>query len=117
MRLRGVPIHTLRWLRDGGWAWLTFRPGSRPRRIARRRLLGLAIWVRSEPRRHALAVRFLRQAPWLDRRLRSSFQRPTVETDDQRRSADDRGMSAEAQRIYARIYETGNLPNRGKEGR
>jgi hypothetical protein len=65
----------MRRILEGGLAWLTLKPGCRPRRVARQCLNGLAAWVRAEPRRHALAARIRRRLPWLNTRLRAASAR------------------------------------------
>ena len=51
---------------DSGSGGLTSKADSRPRRVARRCLKGIADWIRAEPRRHALAARIRRRMPWPD---------------------------------------------------
>ena len=60
----------LHWFRDGVTAWLAFRPGSRPRRIARAFLSHALLWVRMRPRVAKFAMRVIQKFPRLERRLR-----------------------------------------------
>lgn len=108
----------LGWVRDGGKAWLTLTPGSRPRRTARRGLEIVVAWCRSEPWRHAFAVRVLRQLPWLDARLRLSLRPPSVEASPSDTSpADEFRMSLRAQKILVWIHKQDRALGRGDEGR
>ena len=61
----------LNFLLLGSWAWLTLRPGSRPRRVARRLVLGLAGRLSPHRRLTALAKHLLGSFPALEARLRA----------------------------------------------
>ena len=54
----------------GSWAWLTLRPGSRPRRVARRLVVGLAGRLSPHRRLTALAKHLLGSFPAVEARLR-----------------------------------------------
>ena len=60
-----------RWFVHGSFAWLTLRPGSRPRRTARLALLHLRNWVLLRPRIQARVLSLLQRFPrlkvWLKR--------------------------------------------------
>ncbi|TCD11305.1 glycosyltransferase [Oricola cellulosilytica] len=58
-----------RWIAHGVWAWVTLKPGTRPRRIARSMLFTLAVNIRRRERLSALAKRFLARFPALNNRL------------------------------------------------
>jgi O-antigen chain-terminating methyltransferase len=60
-----------RWFMRGSIAWLTFAPGSRPRRILRRMLISIKSGISSRPLLKAMAARVLSPFPQLDARLRS----------------------------------------------
>jgi O-antigen chain-terminating methyltransferase len=60
-----------RWFVRGSIAWLTFAPGSRPRRILRRMLISVKSGISSCPLLKAMAARLLSPFPQLDTRLRS----------------------------------------------
>ncbi|MEN3794780.1 FkbM family methyltransferase [Fulvimarina sp. MAC3] len=75
----------VRWLRDGTSAWLKFKPGSRPRRLARLMLSHLALYVARRPALSKRARKFVNTLPTSTQsRLRSivfrqsqmSFQAP-----------------------------------------
>lgn len=55
--------HTGRWLTQGALAWLTFRPESRPRRIARHSATTLAQSVRAHPHLAKIAKRVVQFMP------------------------------------------------------
>ena len=61
----------VKWFVHGSVAWITLRPGSRPRRTARLALLHLRNWVLKRPRAKARVLRILRRFPrlklWLKR--------------------------------------------------
>ena len=61
----------VKWFVRGSAAWITLRPGSRPRRTARLALLHLRNWVLKRPRAKARVLRTLRHFPrlklWLKR--------------------------------------------------
>jgi FkbM family methyltransferase len=60
-----------RWFVRGSIAWLTFAPGSRPRRILRRMLISIKSGISHRPLLKAVAVRLLSLFPQIDQRLRS----------------------------------------------
>lgn len=62
---------TLRWFVRGSIAWLTFKPGSRPRRVARLILMHLKLYVGLRPRLRAIISRCLAPFPGLKARLKS----------------------------------------------
>jgi len=59
-----------RWVYDGSRAWVSFRPGSRPHRAARRAMADTVTWVRMRPRLAGYAVRAIQRVPALERRMR-----------------------------------------------
>jgi hypothetical protein len=50
-----------RWLVTGTWSWITLKPGSRPRRVARIFLKHVSCWLNDHPR---LQARVLRMRRW-----------------------------------------------------
>ena len=64
-------VRTVRWFVRGSFAWLTLRPGSRPRRTARLMLLHLRNWVLLRPRVETRVLSILEHFPrtlaWLRR--------------------------------------------------
>jgi O-antigen chain-terminating methyltransferase len=63
-----APIRGARWLVTGTWAWITLKPGSRPRRVARIFLKRVSRWLNDRPRLHARVLRMRRLVPTLERR-------------------------------------------------
>ena len=59
----------VQWLGRGTWAWLTLKPGCRPRRIARRALVSLADSFSGQPRLRAAVVRLLPSSPVPDQQV------------------------------------------------
>ena len=61
----------VKWFVRGSLAWITLRPGSRPRRTAKLALMHLCNWVLKRPRAKARVLRILRRFPrlklWLKR--------------------------------------------------
>ena len=57
-----------RWLVTGTWSWITLKPGSRPRRVARIFLKRVSGWLNGHPRLQARALRLRRLVPPLARR-------------------------------------------------
>jgi FkbM family methyltransferase len=55
---------------EGIWAWGTLKPGSRPRRVARKALGGFADWLRARPRLRSALIHRLRRYPSLFERFR-----------------------------------------------
>jgi predicted NodU family carbamoyl transferase len=70
VKLAGVVARAARWVVHGSFAWLTLRPGSRPRRTARLALLHLRNWMLLRPRVKARVLSFLRRFPRLKAWLR-----------------------------------------------
>jgi glycosyltransferase involved in cell wall biosynthesis len=63
----------LKRLASGSWAWITLRPGSRPRRVARRAFVNFADYLTVRPRIAALARQGLAYFTWLETRLPSGI--------------------------------------------
>lgn len=59
----------LGWLRQGSVAWVTLRPGSRPRRLLQSILTHSMLWIRQRPRLARLLLKIARLSPALERRL------------------------------------------------
>src|SRR5258707_9571427 len=59
-----------RWFAHGTWAWLTLKPGSRPRRIAARGVVLAVRFCRARPPLANVARRALRWFPTIEARLR-----------------------------------------------
>jgi hypothetical protein len=100
---------TVRWLARGLWAWITLKPGTRPRRAARKAVIVLAGYVSARPRLVALAKPLLALVPSLNARLRVAVysdkvvQLPTSEMD----------ISAEpesVQQLYRRLIQARKYP-------
>ncbi|WP_421873076.1 FkbM family methyltransferase [Nitratireductor rhodophyticola] len=68
--LRALSSH-VRWFMRGSWAWLTLKPGSRPRRLASTILVKAARFVLSRPKLARPVKQLLQRMPVLDRRLRA----------------------------------------------
>lgn len=66
-----------RWLVRGLWGWLFFRPGSRPRRVARRLSVATARYLLAQPGLALPARRLLRFFPAIQKRLRVMLLAPT----------------------------------------
>jgi SAM-dependent methyltransferase len=62
----------------GSWAWLTLKPGSRPRRVARRGGVAVARFFLARPRLAQPAQGLLRRFPAINQRLRTML--PPAET-------------------------------------
>ena len=60
----------VKWFMRGSVAWITLRPGSRPRRTARLALMHLRNWVLKRPRAKDRVLRILRRFPPLELRLK-----------------------------------------------
>ena len=65
-----------RWFVRGSVAWLTFAPMSRPRRVVRKAVIHLKLYVSARPRLKALALRWLAPFPGLKVRLKSVGSHP-----------------------------------------
>jgi FkbM family methyltransferase len=63
-----------RWLAHGFHAWVTLKPGSRPRRVARRAITGLASYLKGRPN-------LANGARWILRRFRAVRQEVVVHND------------------------------------
>jgi len=62
----------LLWLGNGVWAWLTLKPGSRPRRVARAALMRIVRFISRRPGFYHAAMRVARMLPFpVQDRLRS----------------------------------------------
>ncbi len=72
MRARSA-FRGARWFLRGVLAWLTLKPGSRPRRKAAQILTGLAERVKAHPRLATLARHLLSHIPALRDRLQSGL--------------------------------------------
>jgi len=66
-----------RWFARGVWAWITFKPGSRPRRVVRAAFVGIAHFILMRPRLAAFGKRLARRLPdGVYSRLRLAAYRP-----------------------------------------
>ena len=70
VKLAVVLARAAQWFVHGSFAWLTLRPGSRPRRAARLALLHLRNWVLLRPRVKAKVLSLLQRLPRLKAWLR-----------------------------------------------
>jgi O-antigen chain-terminating methyltransferase len=68
-----------RWFVRGSIAWLTFAPMSRPRRVLRKAVIHLKLYVSARPRLKAIALRWLSPSPALKERLRKVGSQPQPE--------------------------------------
>ncbi|MGZ9116558.1 MAG: hypothetical protein ACXW3V_06395, partial [Methylocystis sp.] len=59
----------VQWLGRGTWAWLTLKPGSRPRRVTRRTLENVADSLSGQPRLRAAVMRLLPSSPVPDQQV------------------------------------------------
>ncbi|TGQ66899.1 MAG: FkbM family methyltransferase [Mesorhizobium sp.] len=62
------------WLARGIWSWTTFKPGTRPRRVARCSAVELANYLRTRPRLATPAKRLLGHFPALNNHLHAVIQ-------------------------------------------
>ena len=67
----GASAPESRWLAHGVRAWVALKPGSRPRRVARRAVIGLAGYVKGRPRLANGARTILRRFPAVRNRLQA----------------------------------------------
>jgi O-antigen chain-terminating methyltransferase len=63
-----------RWFARGSIAWLTLKPGSRPRRIARRTALAFMSFILMRPRLKRTALRLAKYIPPMESRVRAMMQ-------------------------------------------
>lgn len=118
--MRAMTKHA-EWLARGSIAWLTFSPGSRPRRIMRMGLIFAMDGIRSRPRLKNMALKGLSQVPWLQQWLRriaytqsgndiKQYSTASVETYDVRPAY----VSSSARQIYTELksaIEKHNMDN------
>ena len=71
VKLAVALARTARWFVHGSVAWLTLRPGSRPRRAASLALLHIRNWMLLRPRVRGKVVSILQRFPSLKAKLRS----------------------------------------------
>lgn len=96
---------------EGIWAWITLKPGSRPRRVARKALTGLADWLRARPRLRSALINRLRRYPALFERFRrmaraqrlASGASPSAEMFSGGGSAQFADLSPDAKMLYRRL--------------
>lgn len=62
--------YAARWFLQRSWAWLTLKPGSRPRRVAKAILVNSARYVLARPKLARPLKQALQRMPVLDKRLR-----------------------------------------------
>jgi len=93
------------WVRDGVWAWLTLKPGSRPRRILRRAITALASRVQSQPRLAMTANRLMHRFPKLRNRLRAAM------TGQHAPAATSRSTAATIDSQESRVHLSAYLPS------
>jgi O-antigen chain-terminating methyltransferase len=94
-----------RWFVCGSVAWLTFAPGSRPRRILRHVLISIKSGISDRPLLKAAAARLLSPFPQLDARLRLmgntiSFGNPTINNPREESTEGLEHLSPRARKIY-----------------
>jgi FkbM family methyltransferase len=117
-----------RWLARGTWAWMTLKPGSRPRRAARRISLGLANRIIAWPRGAAFTKRLLSHFPALKDRLRAmvhaqrrkNFEAVAVSGPQKTKPLliDSLDLSAESEgvrRLYLRLVQTRERASRSRD--
>jgi FkbM family methyltransferase len=117
-----------RWLAGGTWAWMTLKPGSRPRRVARRISFGLANRIIAWPHVAAFTKQLLGHFPALKDRLRAivhaqrreSFE--AVAVSDPRKTKllpiDPLDLSAEPEgvrRLYLQLVQTRERVSRSRD--
>ena len=93
----------LRWLCKGSYAWLTLKPGSRPRRTIGCCLRKIINQIHRHPRLRSFLILRLRRFPQLDKRLRAFVRKPSIHASlpPQTTMLD---ISPHAQKIYNLIY-------------
>lgn len=101
--IRAVTI-ILRWLCKGSYAWLTLKPGSRPRRIAGRCLRKVLNQIRKHPHLKAFLILQLRRFPWLDNKLRAFVWRSRMQVPPPPPQTTVVDIGLYAGKIYNRIY-------------
>ena len=100
------------WFINGSFAWLTFSPGSRPRRILRRFLIIAKQYVSSKPRIKKIMVRIISLSPKLKARLKmvgNGYSLPPELSDTEKQLSDtekQRIISCRAQNIFNILKET-----------
>ncbi|MBU2755767.1 class I SAM-dependent methyltransferase [Acidithiobacillus sp. CV18-3] len=96
-----------RWFVRGSKAWLTFAPGSRPRRVCRKALVWLMNKVRENPKLKTKSVIWLNKHPSLKQRLkRIAFAQPPAASDflvTDIRTENISDLSPRARQIYLRL--------------
>ena len=105
VRLTAVLVKAPRWFLHGSIAWLTLRPGSRPRRTVKLALLHLRNWTLKRPRVKAKVLSILRHFPRLKARLRrlhhASFTLVTQAREYSRLDESLEQLTPRARMIYA----------------
>ncbi len=94
--------HHVRWVARRGWSWFTLRPGTRPRRMARRVAEDSIEFVLDRPRLARGAHRLLRFTPTLKAHLYNLSRRSLVVGDLSRHGREIRIMLLRAEQRRAR---------------
>jgi SAM-dependent methyltransferase len=93
-----------RWLSHGVWAWLTLKPGTRPRRVARSILTRTAYFLLARPYLALPAKKAVRFFPQLERRLVTVVSGvPLIPPDGLAQTEDVEGLSPSARIIHAQL--------------
>lgn len=103
--LRAV-VNSVKWFQAGVFAWFTLKPGTRPRRIARRLSINLGRHILANPKMSRRAKRFVRMLPGsIEARLRSMMMEGSVIMPAKARAApfgtEVAELPARAKAIYA----------------
>jgi len=99
--LRATP-YRLRRLVRGGWGWITLRPGTRPRRMARRTAGSAIAFVLDRPALARAAQAVLRFTPTFKAHLRNLNPRSVTARELSRHGREIRAMLLRAERRRAR---------------
>jgi FkbM family methyltransferase len=107
-----------KWVIQGGRAWITFTPGSRPRRTLNRFLSGCKRWIKSKPRLATLVRSLLLPFPRLRARLRRIGNSRVVPGRIEIKQAGDYStLSPRARRIFCDIEAATKTNKIGQKGR
>ena len=106
-----------KWIIQGSVAWLTFVPGSRPRRMLSRLLFGLQERIKSDPRLAALACRFLSLFPQVRERL-GRMGNPLIVPGqiEIKQAGDDSTLSPRARQIFCDLVAATKTKRTDRKG-
>ena len=90
-----------RWLVRGSWAWISVRPGTRPRRMARRSGLAAARYLLAKPQLARPIRWLLRRSPTIEQRFRMLLRSPADAHRATVQTVSD--IPARARNVYAEL--------------